>query len=365
MIAKKPPYRPNLDLLRLLAALWVMGTHYAFVGPLRYGFDLAPSADWVTAFFRHGYLGITLFFVISGYVITLTSVRSGAVDYARRRIVRVFPAFWICVSLSALIFWLLGWQDQQLFQRWAANLVLLPQLFGQPFMDGVYWTLVYECIFYTWVFVLLALGIYHRWLEVVCLCWIVIALVNQLWLQSGMLEKLFLTVHAGSFVTGMLLCRISMNGWRPDRAFLLALAAITISVGLAPLSIYEFPGGIVGPASLHANLISSVGCVLLIVLAIWIRPLASKRLAIAAGGLTYPVYLLHQEIGFAVFNAAAVDTYWAVLAVSLSVILASHAVYRLETKIRPWFCDVLQAAGKIPASSTNRFRRMQRGEIIK
>jgi peptidoglycan/LPS O-acetylase OafA/YrhL len=95
-----------LDPLRGLAALWVFTFHYPF-GPW-----LAHDLPLVAALFRLGYLGVPLFFVISGYCVT-GSARSSLSHgesigrFAYRRLRRVYPTYWFSLVLAVgLPYWL-------------------------------------------------------------------------------------------------------------------------------------------------------------------------------------------------------------------------------------------------------------------
>jgi hypothetical protein len=46
--------------------------------------------------------------------------------------------------------------------QWLANLTMLAPMFGQPFMDGAYWSIVIEIIFYGWVMIGLFTGVLPR-----------------------------------------------------------------------------------------------------------------------------------------------------------------------------------------------------------
>lgn len=98
-----PAYRPDIDGLRAVAVLLVVAFH-AFPGALRGGF-----------------VGVDIFFVISGYLIsTILFVnfeqgRHSLLEFYQRRIRRIFPAL-VTVLFAALV---MGWR------------ILLPDAFGQ------------------------------------------------------------------------------------------------------------------------------------------------------------------------------------------------------------------------------------------
>src|SRR5438445_3272534 len=90
---------PELDLLRFLAAFWVMLFHYTFRGPRDAG--LPASFPFLDHFTRYGYLGVHVFFILSGFVILLTAYEKNALGFALARFIRLYPAYWICVTLTA------------------------------------------------------------------------------------------------------------------------------------------------------------------------------------------------------------------------------------------------------------------------
>mgnify|MGYP000442849750 CR=1 FL=1 len=86
---------PGLDGLRGIAILGVIGYH------------LAPGI------FPGGFLGVNLFFVLSGYLMAVTSRRSQAGEgfhalaFYRRRAARIYPALALCVCGTLCAAWLL------------------------------------------------------------------------------------------------------------------------------------------------------------------------------------------------------------------------------------------------------------------
>ena len=88
-------YRPEIDGLRALALLPVIFFHAGF------------------EFFRGGFIGVDIFFVISGYLSTnliITDLRSGKFslfDFYERRIRRILPSLYFVIFTCIPIAWVL------------------------------------------------------------------------------------------------------------------------------------------------------------------------------------------------------------------------------------------------------------------
>lgn len=117
--------------------------------PLASSNQFATGKSW-TRYFEFGITGVVLFFAISGFVIygTLRGPREGTGRrFVITRFFRLFPAYWVSV-LAGLIFiwWWQGWPIMWPFV--AANFTMVPDLFGQAPIMGLYWTLGTELAFY-------------------------------------------------------------------------------------------------------------------------------------------------------------------------------------------------------------------------
>ena len=89
-----------LDLLRFTAALSVVAYHWLFWGiehdAIR-SFGRTP-VSWLAAY---GFLGVQLFFLISGFVIFLSASGREASAFAAGRATRLYPAYWAGVALTS------------------------------------------------------------------------------------------------------------------------------------------------------------------------------------------------------------------------------------------------------------------------
>ena len=90
----------SLDLMRGLAALWVFFYHFSLLFP----FD--QTSSFLHAAFCYGYLGVPMFFVISGYCMA-AAARSAlrreesVSSFLYRRMRRIYPPFW-CSAVVTL-----------------------------------------------------------------------------------------------------------------------------------------------------------------------------------------------------------------------------------------------------------------------
>jgi peptidoglycan/LPS O-acetylase OafA/YrhL len=337
----------NLDLLRLLSAAMVLLFHYGFRMAISgegggVGFpELAPVAVWCDA-------GLLVFFAISGYVIALSADNRTAYDFAAGRFARLWPTFVTCATITAIV--LLVWPVPSLpnptVAQWLAQFIIVSRLAGQPFMDGAYWTIVYEIVFYGWVFLLLAAGCFRNGWRIAVVAWLALSAANELFIHSGVVTKLFITEYSGFFSFGLVLFH-ARKQFDARTAALLALSlawATTATFVIEPRMVADYQ--VVRPVwgvALTAPL--ALGAVTLCALApaLPIRP----ALAYGLGALTYPLYLLHQHIGYAVFTRFADDgNRWRVFGLLVGALLTVS--WLIATLIEPPARrSIIEAAGRL------------------
>lgn len=107
--------------------------------------ELGPYTQW-------GWVGVQIFFVISGYVIALTAEHATPRSFIVSRITRLAPAVWICAPLT--FFALTAGLSMPPKTELLHSMLFIP---WRPWVDGAYWTLGIEIIFYSLVLVLVTL----------------------------------------------------------------------------------------------------------------------------------------------------------------------------------------------------------------
>ena len=346
MLANEPKASSRLqafDLLRLVAVLAVIFYHYGFRGPPSHG-ATQVALPWMAGFSQYGFLGVPIFFIISGFVIAYSAEGRTATGFAIARFSRIYPTFLFCMSLTFLALLTMGPPAfYTSFAQWCANLFIAAPAFHQPYMDGAYWSLVVEVVFYAWVAVLMAIKVFPRRLDLIILVWLSLTFANELTIDAPIFERLFLADDSGFFAVGLVIYEF-YRGRRDLKLYtIFALSAGTaVFQSLHRAERIDSPAGV----SLDSGVIVAI-CLIsiaIIFLATRLRRLPLPAgLVMAIGGITYPLYLLHMQLGYVILNVIQPATVaWAVAAIIAGVVLLSWIVWRfIERPAQRWTRTVL------------------------
>lgn len=317
---------PALDLMRFVAASMVLLYHYGFRGAAADGFLQAAFPE-IAGWARYGYLGVPLFFMLSGFVILLTVDAGKGVPshFAASRISRLYPVFW---AAAALTFVLMRGRPAPFgvgLGDFALNLGMVPEWLGAQPVDGVYWTLAVELQFYLYAGLYLLFLQRRLGIEWMLALWLAAVLgVAALPDARYLLKQAVLVEWGALFIAGCLYYRIWREGWTATRVLLLVLAwgGAMLSTRDGALVTSARYATDISPASAQAL----VAGFFVLFAALCLRPrwfARGGRLAIVLGALTYPLYLVHQNIGYALINALAPALgRWPALAATIAGVLA-------------------------------------------
>lgn len=293
----------TLDGLRILAALAVAAYHFLFRGAAADGYlaiafpEAAPAA-------RFGYLGVHLFFLISGFVIAWSAEGRSAARFAVARFVRLWPGYVIGMTITFAVTALAGHAAfAPTLAQWAANLTMVAPAFGQPFMDGVYWSIVLELVFYFWVAVAVAAGLFERRRLELVAAWLLLAAANEFAIGSSALRFAFVTEYAGFFAGGVLAFDLTRRGRRPEALVLAVAAALFATASL--LRVQGWMLDHLGSALTITELVASAIAIHLVFHAALALRLPASPVLATLGLATYPFYLLHQHIGYVAIDRLA------------------------------------------------------------
>jgi peptidoglycan/LPS O-acetylase OafA/YrhL len=371
---RSPHYFPEVDGIRAIAVLMVMFCHAKLMG------------------FAGGFVGVDIFFVISGYVVTLAIVRQQAgggfslSEFYARRLRRLLPSLYT-VALATLAFCLVfSFPENNL--KLLRNLTALT-LFGsnyylakqtgyfdlesakQPLLHT--WSLSVEEQFYLILpLCLVFLGRFKPRTRAIALCVAFVLALAYSIVQTnkvGASGYYFLPARLFEFLLGALIAlgiarARALPAWLADLLLVLGIAAVwACCVYFGPQTI--MPG--------KSALLPCAAAALLIVggrHAGALRPLLSNAPLRYLGRISYPLYLWHWPCIFAFNRFGLGDTHWMILALVLSLVLAVLTHHWIEVpwrarKDRPgrtwlmlWLAPVVVVAASTQlARSTDNFTR--------
>ncbi len=359
------PKRPRLyalDGLRLLAALSVVAFHFlAFSKGLHHGaWEKEPSelfgmAHHIASF---GWLGVELFFVVSGFVICMSCWDKTPRDFVFSRVARLYPAYWFSVLTTAAV--LAIWPVVRAVPSprvTLANLTMLQDPLGFDDIDGVYWSLWSEIRFYLVFALVLVTGLTYRRVITFCVTW-GLAGVAATQLHSPLLTTFTMPQYAPFFIAGISM--YLMYKFRPTWA-LWAILAGSWLLGLRELN----PMVATAQESVHHH-VSWIGCAtvvtgifsVILACALGLFDRVRWRWLTVAGALTYPLYLLHEDIGWTVIRLLHTRMPpWVLLALLVTVLLvASWLVHRFVEQ--PLSRFVIATSQLLQKHSPQRQRRL-------
>src|SRR5581483_8052231 len=154
---------PILDPLRFAAALGVAVFHLTFWSWAGSSTGVAPGFEHYVAahlqfqsaapFTWFGWVGVEIFFVISGFVIANSASNVSAREFLVGRVLRLYPAVWVCSTLTFIVLLLFASGSASEFVGpWLKAMLLIPKGLNGQWLDCIYWTLAAEMAFYGLVF---------------------------------------------------------------------------------------------------------------------------------------------------------------------------------------------------------------------
>ncbi len=316
--------------------------------------ELFPHALAPAISFPLGEHGVELFFVISGFVITMTLERSRcASDFLVARFSRLYPAYWVAVLLTSAA--LIGTSapfEEPTGGQVMLNLTMAQEFLKVPSVDGVYWTLEIELLFYALALALFTTGFMQR-LHKPLLMWLVLAafFASPLWGAyvegtpfSGAFAKLLILRYAPFFALGILFHRIYRNEgtWIWNYGLLAFALAIVLFAGPLPTAVMVLLACIVFWKLAHGGLSL-----------LRIKPL------VFLGTISYSLYLVHQKIGHILMAKMVEHGMSAILgmlvATALSLSLATALTFLVErpalAAMRDWYKNSAWRANRHAAAA--------------
>lgn len=292
----------SFDSLRGIAVLCVVFHHC---------FSMTPklNSHYPGQLFKYGWLGVDLFFIISGFVISFTLYKYNDIKkFTIARFARLYPAYWAAVIFSAFLVLMLHDQHFDVLE-YLINFSMLQGLLYFTNVSGVFWTLSFELTFYVIAAAIFYFGHFSK--NKLFFAWLIMSLVWRLMYFLGyvpphsILSKigyLFVLAYTPLFIFGIYLHRAFSGGWTKSIVTMLLLSAVMFVVFL--------PGYVGNTDVTYPSLnivIYRIYTIMLFLLCTYATYLPdsdylSSRSLVFCGKISYSWYLTHLMVAQFVFE---------------------------------------------------------------
>lgn len=318
---------PSLQILRFVAAFSVVLFHL--------GSGMAVEFGWVNNVFDFGTLGVDIFFVLSGFIISYTAKPERGIGYfAVRRFARVVPLYWLLtgavIAIATIKPSLLN-STTVTFDAVVKSMLFIPYEKSSGAVQPLLflgWTLCYEMFFYV---IYATCLLWKKKADMICVAvFLVILAAHTIWPKGSVLWRFYTNPIVFEFALGILLCKVYLHwdffrqGSHLASAILIALALIIY----APLNAYLGEFNVTAPGLFAVLVVAGF--------LFWKAPQADTQHIVVAslvlfGNASYGLYLMHpyliqasiklvgKSLSLPMFSALMVLTALATVALSVAV----------------------------------------------
>lgn len=324
-------YFALLDLLRFLSSAAVFFHH--------------------TFYFYYGKLGIYLFFMISGFVIYF-SLNRGIKDYIVSRFLRLYPIFWVCATITFLV--TLFYKDNLIsVKHFLLGLLMFNSGRMDTMIDGSYWTLTFELLFYFYIGIFVWLFSTKR-LEWFYISWLLISLSSFFFkIDQIIIFKLLCVRFAPYFVFGgmvaLLIDRYKNINLKNKILYISTIIASALSpIYISDRLIVQLKAGTItnftGSFS-YSELIIVESLFIVFLVFVFLSYLSFTKnktfvkFCFILGGITYPLYLLHWKIGDTIithYGYTYTSVNYFTISVAIAIFFLSYVLSVYDLRLRKY-----------------------------
>jgi peptidoglycan/LPS O-acetylase OafA/YrhL len=334
----------ELDALRGLAALMVVFFHFTM------------GRAQANLGFKVGTTGVDLFFIISGFVIYMSIGKvKTSLDFVINRISRLYPTYWTCVSFTFVLiavnsmFKNIGWGYSDII-GYLVNMTMFQFYFEIPSIDGTYWTMIIEMIFYLGI-----LFLFHfkmlKYLNFIGLSLTVLVVTATFfWPQTYLVTRVMYWIPLLQFIPLFLAGTVfyKIYTFKNKRIENYALLLVCL---ISQILLFNFAGG-----SKKYIIQSEYALMLIVYFTLFVLFVNNKlgfivsKWSLFLGKISFALYLVHQYISIRIIIPYLVDdlqlNFWmASLLVALPVVilLAALITYFIEVPFSKKLKDKLRS----------------------
>lgn len=333
----KTTRNPYLDYLRGMSALLVLMFHYT----KRYDMLFGHAVDYPVMVNR-GSFAVLMFFLLSGYLTFKGLPKYKPGSFVKNRFFRLFPTYWLCLIITMIVVSLSLPELAVSIKDFLLNFTMLPMYWGAKYVDGAYWTLSCELLFYVLIVCVCLLkgGKYGAY---VIIGWFILQLGFLFIPDSGVFalaKKFNRLLYFHCFMAGGIVALLEgqVKMRQGDGKNYSIFTNIILGLALVFFVAQQFIDH-----ETDSGIFMAVSVVLLCVSVIlydklggghcWVQKILSPFAWVAS--ISYPLYLLHQNIGYAIIHkmeSMGLTSEWGLMIPIVVIFIAAWIIHKIVEK---------------------------------
>lgn len=286
---------------------------------------VAPHDDWPFSV-PWGYYAVSTFFLISGFLTSSDIAKdTPPITFIKKRVNRLYPTFWVAMLITYFIAFF-AHQGNVSFMDLLANTTMFPAVLGFEHVDGVYWTLQYELFFYVVISIILLIN-KRKLVLPLLLSWLLLS-VAFYFLQNNLNTYLSKIIRVFGIVDYVAVFVLGLAIGLFKKKYMPKLLYLTI-MAISFVSFFLYKG-------LSQSIFLAINFVVLQYVICNENCLINKNNRITRpitwiAALSYPLYLIHQKIGYILIsNTISITGYDGIAIIILPVMLSVMLAYCLH-----------------------------------
>lgn len=325
----------GLDYIRAISMLLIVLYHYT----TRYEELFGRKIVWRISF-PFGCYAVNTFFILTGFLAMRQLKKKNW--FFEKKLFRLYPSLWACIMITSAFMFNLMPERLRSFEEILLNFTGIPAYFGAGYVDGAYWTLSVEILFYFYLTVVayFVKEDWSRWYNVFGI-WVLITWALQVLQSKGISNRVFDLIRTGLLVdkrvifllAGALIFLLKEDldsglskghvSCKYGFLFIMCLCTAWLSLGFLSGAVWLFFwGGAILFFVFHEDCFS------------FFKRSFFSKLFLFIARVSYPMYLLHQNIGYAIIrvleeHGCSIEI-WIIVPFFVSLVLATVVHYSIE-----------------------------------
>lgn len=304
----------ELDSLRGIAAVFVVLFH------------LTMDRFKGKSIFHLGLTGVELFFIISGFVIFMTIEKvTTSKEFIISRVSRLYPTYWFCVTVTMLSYILTKTAvAHNIIPFYLGNLTMFQSYLFINYLDGSYWTMTVEMVFYIYMLLLFASGYFRKTISISTILLIPL-FIYGVWISykfpgagSKVFKFLGLVQFFPLFFSGILYYHLKFKE-RKNSYYILLLVCFLVQISL--FHTIPFRSSLITFQS-YISMVLLYNAVFLLYIFGKLKFIVNP-LTVFLGNISYPLYLIHQFVSLNVIMPLLLKytSFWPAIIIDLIIVI--------------------------------------------